>query len=78
MVLSVSKSQLQNISFVIHARPLTIYDAGSDEMPLKHLGFSKWPTIRGWNLRVLVELQQNKAVNFSLCFLPLHVLFGII
>jgi hypothetical protein len=32
---------------VIHARPLATYDAGSDEMPLKHLGFAKWPTIRG-------------------------------
>jgi hypothetical protein len=40
MVLSISISQLNNISFVFYARSLAVYDAGSDEMLLKHLGFA--------------------------------------
>jgi hypothetical protein len=70
MVLPISVSQLENISFVIHTQPLATYDAGSDKIRLKHLGFAKWPTVRGHNFCVLVELQQNEAINLFLLFLP--------
>jgi hypothetical protein len=76
--LSISISQLKNISFVIHAWPLATY-AGSVDMPLKHLGFAKWPTIKGSNLCVPVELQLLLIFH---CF-PCHqhtflLLFGSI